>query len=255
MNLSLTSYLILIPAIFMAGIIDAVCGGGGLLTLPAYLLAGFPGHLAIGTNTASTVCGGAASLWRFARDGKVHWPSMITAAPMAAAGAFIGARLYLVLSDRSLEIVLMMLLPVIAVVVLIKRDFGVENRLDSLSRRSVFIRAAAIGLVVSAYNGFYGAGAGTFYIIGFTALERMDLICASGSTKFCSLGAVLVATVTYAFSGTVLWPMVFVGSFFSAAGNLVGSSLALRGGARVIKPVFVAVLALLFLRLLLGSVF
>ena len=80
----------------------------------------------------------------------------------------------------------------------------------------------------------------------------MDLVRASGSTKFCSLCAVLVATLTYTLSGTVVWPMVLAGSVFSVAGNLLGSELALRNGAKVIRPMFIGVLALLFLRLCAG---
>ena len=251
-ELSLTTYLILLPVIFLAGVVDAVCGGGGLLTIPAYLLTGFSAHVATGTNLAATICGGVAALCRFARGGKVHWPAMVSAGPTAAVGALLGARFNLFLPDRSLQIILLILLPVMAVTVFMKRELGLEDLMDTLSSRQIRRNSALIGLAVGAYNGFYGAGAGTFFIIAFTLFDRMDLVRASGSTKFCSLCAVLVATLTYTLSGTVVWPMVLAGSVFSVAGNLLGSELALRNGAKVIRPMFIGVLALLFLRLCAG---
>lgn len=249
MEPNVSACLILYPVIFLAGVIDAVCGGGGLLTLPTYMLIGFSAHTATGTNLAACICGGIAALARFAHDRKVHWPSALVAGPAALIGSLLGAWLNLRLPDRYLQIILLLLLPVVAAAVFLNRDLGQENLADTLSRKILARNSALIGLLIGAYNGFYGAGAGTFFLLAFVIFDKLDLIRASGTAKACGFCATVVATAAYALSGSVVWPVAAVGSIFSAAGNLLGAGLALHSGAKVIRPLFLCVLSLLFLRL------
>lgn len=236
----------------VAGVIDAVCGGGGLLTLPMFMAAGFPVHFITGTNQCSIVVGSATALTRFARRGCIHWPTAAATVPFAMLGATLGARLNMMLPERSLELVMTLLVPIAATLVLVKRSFGDENHIDqvSLTRRGVY--ALLIGLGIGLYQGFYGAGSGAFYMLAFAILMRLDLTTASGNTKLVSFCSVLTASVTYALSGLVYWPMVLAATVFNVIGNYIGAGLAMKRGARFIRPMFLAVLGLLFLRLALG---
>ena len=122
-------------AFFLAGIIDAVSGGGGLLTLPTFLLMGFPAHLVAGTNQCSCCVGSLISLGRFAKSGRIYWKTAAIAAPVSLLGSILGARLNLMIPERYLQIVMLILLPIAAVVLLLNRNFGLENHADELTCR------------------------------------------------------------------------------------------------------------------------
>ena len=235
---------------FFSGVIDAVCGGGGLLSMPMYMAVGFPAHYVTGTNQCSIFFGGVTSLARYMKAGRIHWPTAILTGPLAVLGAFLGAKLNLVLPERILEMVMVLLIPVAAAVILMKRDFGSENHVDELSSGRKLFGALFIGLLVGAYQGFYGAGSGAFFMLGFCLLHKLDQTMASGNTKFVAFCANLSSAATFALSGMVVWPAVLLATVFNVAGSYIGAGLAMKKGAKVIRPMFLFVLALLFVRLL-----
>ena len=112
--------------------------------------------------------------------------------------------------------------------------------------------AAGIGLVIGGYDGFFGPGAGTFLMLAFTGLCRFDLLTASGNTKVANSASNLASLVTFAIAGKVMWSVGIPAALCGIVGNYVGSSLALKGGAKVIRPMFFVVLALLLARLIYG---
>jgi len=236
---------------FFCGVIDAVCGGGGLLSMPMLMAIGFPAHTVTGTNQCSIFFGGATSLARYIRGGHIHWPTAIITGPLAILGAFLGARLNLIMPERILEIIMLVLLPVVTLVILLKPAFGVHNRVDTLTNGRKALAALVIGLVIGGYQGFYGAGSGTFFMLGFAILCRLDLTTASGNTKFVAFCANLSSAATFALSGAVIWPAVVLATAFNVLGSYLGAGLAMKKGAKLIRPMFLFVLALLFVRLIL----
>ena len=236
----------------MGGLIDAVAGGGGLITLPAYLIAGLPAHIASGTNKCGNVFGTLLSTGRFLKRGDVHVPSAVAGMAGALIGAWIGAQLNLIMPEQMLYYVMLAVVPIMAVFLLLKRDFGQENHSEELSRGQLITMAAGIGLVIGGYDGFFGPGAGTFLMLAFTGLCRFDLLTASGNTKVANSASNLASLVTFALAGKVLWVVGIPAALCGVIGNYVGSSLALKGGAKVIRPMFFVVLALLLIRLIYG---
>ncbi len=245
-------WLIICPLVFLGGIIDAVAGGGGLITLPAYLLAGLPAHLASGTNKCGNAFGTFLSTGRFLKRGDVHYPSAVAGAVGALAGAWAGARLNLIVPEQVLYYIMLAVVPVMAVFLLLKRDFGQEDRSGQLSRGQLMAMAAGIGLIIGGYDGFFGPGAGTFLMLAFTGLCRFDLLTASGNTKVANSASNLASLVTFALAGEVLWSVGIPAALCGVAGNYLGSGLALKGGAKVIRSMFFVVLALLLARLIYG---
>ncbi len=245
-------WIIVCPLVFLGGLIDAVAGGGGLITLPAYLIAGLPAHMASGTNKCGNAFGTFLSTRRFLKRGDVHVPSAIVGAIGALAGAWVGARLNLVMPEQMLYYVMLAVVPVMAVFLIFKRDFGQEDRSGELSRGQLMAMAAGIGLVIGGYDGFFGPGAGTFLMLAFTGLCRFDLLTASGNTKVANSASNLASLVTFAVAGKVMWAVGIPAALCGIAGNYLGSSLALKGGAKVIRPMFFVVLTLLLARLIYG---
>ncbi len=244
--------LLVCPLVFLGGIIDAVAGGGGLVTLPAYLLAGLPPHLASGTNKCGNAFGTFLSTGRFLKKGSVHLPSALAGGAGALAGAWCGSRLNLILPEEFLYYLMLAVVPVMAVFLLFKRDFGAEDRSGRLGKGRLIALALGIGAAVGCYDGFFGPGAGTFLMLAFTGLCRFDLLTASGNTKVANSASNLAALATFALAGQVLWAVGIPAALCGIAGNFVGSGLALKGGAKVIRPMFFVVLALLVARLAWG---
>lgn len=241
--------LLLCGTFFFAGLIDAVCGGGGLLTIPMFMATGFPVHLITGTNQCSIVLGSMTSTWRFARSGQIHWKTALMTVPFAILASSLGARLNLLLPTEWLEIIMTLLVPVVAAVMLFKRNFGQENHSDELSTPRLIILAALIGLVIGCYQGFYGAGSGAFFLLAFALLMRLDLTMASGTAKVVGMCSTISCVVTYALAGTVVWPVSIAATVFNVAGSYIGAGLAMKKGARFIRPMFLFVLLILFIRL------
>lgn len=249
MEVTLQMLAIVCPLIFLAGLVDAVAGGGGLISLPAYLVAGLPPHYASATNKCGSVFGTAVSTFRFLRRGRYHRRAAAVSAVTALAGSALGSRLNLFLSERALHYVLIGLLPVIALFLLFHRDFGAESRVDKLSPGAVGALAGGIGLLLGAYDGFFGPGAGTFMILAFTGLCGFDLVTASGNAKVVNLCSNLAAFVSFALAGKVVWALGLPAAVCSIGGHYVGASLALKKGAKVIRPMFFVVLCLLLVKI------
>lgn len=240
--------LLVCPMAFLAGLMDAVAGGGGLISLPAYLAAGLPPHMAAATNKCSSVFGAAVSAARFFRRGRVH-PAALLSAPLALAGSWLGALLNLRLPEQLLSWVMLGAVPVIGGVVLTRRDLGAESRVDRLSPRRLAALCALIGFALGLYDGFFGPGTGTFLILAFSGLAGFDLLTASGNAKLVNLCSNLAAFAAFAWSGEIVWRLGLPAAACSILGHFLGSGLALTRGAKVIRPAFLLVLALLLLKL------
>lgn len=240
---------IVCPLVFLGGLIDAVAGGGGLITLPAYLLAGLPPHAASATNKCGNVFGTLLSTGRFLKHGDIHIPTAVVGALGALAGAWMGAKLNLLVSEQVLYWLMLIVVPVMAVFLLFKRDFGTEDRSDQFGKLRLLFMSTLIGLGVGAYDGFFGPGAGTFLMLAFSGLCKFDLLKASGNTKAANSASNLASLIAFAMAGKVMWSVGIPAAVCGIAGNYVGSGLALKKGAKIIRPMFFVVLVLLLLRL------
>ena len=247
--------LIVCPLVFLGGLIDAVAGGGGLITLPAYLLAGLPPHLASGTNKCGNAFGTILSTGRFLKHGNIHIPSAAAGGVMALVGAWLGAQLNMIMPEEFLRYVMLAAVPLMAIFLLFKRNFGTEDHSHELGKNKLLITAGCIGLAVGCYDGFFGPGAGTFLMIAFTGLCKFDLLTASGNTKVANSASNVASLVTFGLSGQVLWAVGIPAALCGIAGNYVGSSIALKGGQKVIRPTFFVVLTLLVLKLVTDMIF
>lgn len=238
-------WVIVCPLVFLGGLIDAIAGGGGLVTLPAYLLAGLPAHTAAGTNKCGNVFGTALVTLRFLKRGHIHRQAAVVSAITALVGAYLGAKLNLFLPSHVLYYVMLVAVPLMAVFLMVKRDFGAESHIDKFSPRMLLVVAGLVGLVTGGYDGFFGPGAGTFFMLAFTGICGFDLLTASGNTKVANTASNAAALVTFAMAGQVMWSVGIPAAACNMVGSYIGSQLALTRGAKIIRPMFLVVLALL----------
>ena len=161
--------IIIFITYLLGGVVDAVCGGGGLITLPVLFAIGVPAHIAVGTNQTSILPGVITSVVKFHKSGKIDIKNAIYAVPFGLIGGFAGARLNLLVSEWYLQVILLILIPVLAVFSVLKPNVGTEDRSKENTRRRTIILSAVIGFSVGAYHAFYGPASGTFYMLAFAA--------------------------------------------------------------------------------------
>ena len=168
MALTPKMFLIVCPLLFLAGFVDSIAGGGGLISLPAYIFAGLPMHLAIGTNKLSSACGTSLATARFIRQGLVNFKLVIPGVAAAMVGSAIGSNLSLLASEQLIRYILFIALPVAAFFVLNKRLFPESGSDVVVVDRHTLTVCILASLLIGIYDGFYGPGTGTFLIIAFT---------------------------------------------------------------------------------------
>lgn len=240
---------VVFPLIFLAGFIDAIAGGGGLISLPAYTLLGIPTHMAYGTNKFSSTMGTTLSVIRFMKNKSIHFQSALVSAAGALVGSAIGARIVLALDEKYLQYCLVILLPVVAAFILSQKGFGEVNRTVDLSKSKIAFLSLLVGLIIGTYDGFFGPGTGTLLILAYTSMLGLDLTTASGNAKVVNLASNVGALTTFILGGKVLYAIAIPGAICGILGNWIGAGLAIKQGAKVIKPVFIGVLVLLFLKI------
>lgn len=247
-----TTFLIVCPLVFIAGFVDAIAGGGGLISLPAYIIAGIPVHNAIATNKLSSAFGTLIATIRFIKNKCVLFSLIIPTVILALFGSWIGASLSLRIDEKYLQYILIVLLPVVAFFVLFKRDTFDNNSSREISFAKRFIIACAAALLVGTYDGFYGPGTGTFLVIILTAFAGMDVKTANGNTKCINLASNAAALTTFLLSGKVVIILGITAALFNMAGNYIGSGMVLKSGSRIVRPVILTVLLLLFVKIIWG---
>ena len=248
MTLTPQMFLIVCPLIFLAGFVDAIGGGGGLISLPAYLLAGIPVHQAIATNKLSSACGTALATGRFIKRGLVNWRLALPTIVLAMLGSSLGANASLAMDEGLMEKVLIFVLPVAAVVVLNPRLFRDNEDGEVKLDRKTWITALVSSFVVGFYDGFYGPGTGTFLIIAFTVFAGLSLRSANAQAKIINLTTNLTSLTIFLLNGQVIFLLGLAAAVCNMAGGYLGAGLAISKGSRITRPVIILVLGLLLLR-------
>jgi hypothetical protein len=225
-----------------AGFIDAIAGGGGLITVPALLAAGLPPHLALGTNKGQSVFGSGAALVRFARAGLIEKRASVPLFALGLLGSWVGAALALWLESAVLRPIVLVLLVAVTPLIFVRvRPAAFGSRLTRLG-------PLALAVVVGAYDGFFGPGTGTLLILGFVALGRSP-VAATAEAKVINFASNLAALSLFAYRGNVLLAVALPMAGAQLVGGHLGAHAAVRGGERVVKAVLTLVVVALVLKL------
>lgn len=233
MDFSLATTAALFGVAMLAGFIDAIAGGGGLLTVPALLHAGLPPHLVFGTNKGASVFGAAAALTRFWRAGLVDRKQAPLLFGLAFTGALLGAALLLALDPRVLRPLILVLLVVAGVVVAFARPPAGSSDRPRPTRPER--KAALIALLLGAYDGFFGPGTGTFLIIAFVTVLHLSMREASANAKVVNFASNLAAVGIFAVRGVVVWKVSVPMALGQLLGGALGAQFAVKGGDRVVR--------------------
>ncbi|MBS0467808.1 MAG: TSUP family transporter [Proteobacteria bacterium] len=242
-------WIIVSLASLLAGFVDAIVGGGGLILVPA-LFATFtsaPPATLLGTNKSASVWGTSMATWQYSRRVQMPWRAMLPAAAAGFSGSFAGAWAVTVMSGDFLRKLLPLILLAVLIYTLARKDLGREHQPRFAGRAEVLL-ACLIGLVIGFYDGFFGPGAGSFFVFAFVRLLGYDFLNASVSAKLLNLATNSAAIILFAMKGHIWWHFMVPLAIANVLGSLLGTHMALRHGTGFVRAIFILVVSLLILK-------
>lgn len=240
MEFTLTTFLWLGTACFTAAFIDSIAGGGGLISLPAYMAAGIPPHMALGTNKVAASFSSISSSLKFWKAGKVNLQLMKYLIPFSFIGAVAGARTVLLVDSKYLYPIALGLLIFTIIYTLCNKNMGHTNDflgLDGGNIKKGMLMAFALGF----YDGFFGPGTGSFLIFLLIRIYKYDFINASGNSKILNLASNIASVIAFVMAGKVNYLYALSMAVFMFVGAQTGAQFAILKGSKLIKPIFVTV--------------
>jgi uncharacterized protein len=236
-------FIVSLASLF-AGLVDSIVGGGGLILVPA-LFATFPSAppaTLLGSNKSASIWGTSFATYQFSRQVKLRWAALIPAALAGVVGSLAGAWFVTQIDPSFLRQALPFLLLALLAYTLAKKEMGQTHAPLFNGRQEAYV-AILMGLLIGFYDGFFGPGAGSFFVFAYVCLLGYDFLNASASAKVMNL-----ATNLFAFQGHVWWHLALPMAIANVIGSLIGTRLALKHGAGFVRYVFMAVVAALIFK-------
>lgn len=252
--MELEKLIIICPLILISGILDAIVGGGALISIPTYIAAGLPTHYAYGTNKFASFLGTFTSAFRYVKDKRFDIRSVIIFAIMCMIGSALGSNLTLYLSDIYLKYILVVVLPILIFLLVIKGNFkdllNNNNIEGKLNKNKLIILSIVFGLIMGFYGGFLGVGTTSFIILIFINIFKLTSIKACGNARIVNCCLNLVAMITFLLSGKIIFNVAIPAATCSIIGNYIGAELAIRKENKIIKPLFIIIFTILFVKII-----
>lgn len=243
------SFWLLMLAGFVAGFVDSIVGGGGLIQLPAFLLAfpGLPPAAILGSNKLAGFSGTTLAAVRYVRNTPVRWNAVLPAIITALIFAVIGAELVKLFDKELIKPVILFLLVAVAIYTYFRKDFGMKSS-NGLLQPALTIWSLLVGAVLGLYDGFFGPGTGSFLIVIYVSLFGFDFLNASVSAKLVNVATNAAALASFIWSGNVIWEIGIPLALFNMTGSWLGVRTALKRGVKFIRIFFLCVVTALILK-------
>ena len=239
-------FLIVCPLVGIAGFVDAIAGGGGLISLPAYLIAGLPVHSCLGTNKLSSCMGTAVATWRYHKAGYIKMKRALPCAAMGLIGSCLGACLAMLIPDGVFRVAMVVIIPLTAIYLMRSHSFSAN--LESPINRRTLVVCALVSLGIGLYDGAYGPGTGTFLMLAFTGAARLTLNDAAGTTKMVNLTTNVAALAVFLANGQVLLLLGLMAGICNMIGAWLGAKAFTNKGANIAKPIMLVVLTVFMVK-------
>jgi len=232
----------------LAGFIDAVAGGGGLITVPTYIAFGVPPEFILGTNKLVSTSGTSFATFRYLRSGIINFREIIIPVIVALVSSVIGAWLTThFLSVRGMMIILLVIIPIIFVIN-IRKSFGLVNIKNNLTTTKIALRLILVAGIIGTYDGFFGPGTGAMLIIALVSFIGLDLREGAAYGRVLNFASNVGALSYFLIDGRVMWSIGLPAIVAGMTGNWLGSGYMLRSPPKAVKPILWLVLGLLMFK-------
>ncbi|MGM9525688.1 MAG: sulfite exporter TauE/SafE family protein [Peptococcaceae bacterium] len=240
------------PLLFIAGVIDAIAGGGGLIALPTYLMTGMPVHMAYGCGKLQCSLGSTMAVLRFWKNDVLDGKFAVLTAVAAMAASAVCTQLVLYLDGEIVRRIVLVMLPVAAILILIPKKKGQGKIIRQVVNRKNILLVLAAGLLLGTYDGMFGPGGGTIAIMIFSLLLHYDLRVASANSKMVIMASNYMALLGYLATGNIVYQIAIPATICNMLGNYVGAGLAIKNGEKLIRPLMLVIVGVLIVKIVLG---
>jgi uncharacterized protein len=223
---------------FAAAFVDSIAGGGGLISIPAYLMAGLPPHIALGTNKFSSTIAAFTSSMKYMKSGKVNIDVLKYLIPFSLVGGVFGANTVLIIDQKFLNAMVLVLILAVGIYSLFSKTVGLEDKFEGTNRKNIFL-GILLALGLGFYDGFFGPGTGSFLIFGLIGIYGFDFLNAGGNARVLNFISNISSLILFAFYGQIDYKMGIPVALCMIIGARAGTKLALSKGSKLIKPIFV----------------
>lgn len=246
-----TNLIFLCAAGFFAAFIDSIAGGGGIISVPAFLLAGVPPHLSLGTNKFSSSCASFTSSIKFAQSGKVDFNILKILAPFTLIGSVLGVNTVLLIDASYVNTIVLILLLFVGIYSLFSKTAGIKDDFQGLTSKNKLL-GILLAFSLGFYDGFFGPGTGSFLIFGLIKIFSFDFVRAGGNGKALNFISNIAALVMFAIKGQIDYKLGIPVAIFMILGAKFGTKVALDKGAKLMKPIFVTMSLAVAVKMLYG---
>lgn len=233
---------------FVAGFVDSIAGGGGLFLVPGFLLVGLPPQVALGQEKVVSTLGTIAAIRNFLKGSKIKFGVALAGIPFSLIGAYLGSRLILWVSQESVAKIILFLIPVGIVIFLVPKGKTVKEHV--LSNFALYVLIPVVCLLVGFYDGFFGPGTGSLFILAFHYICKMDMVTSSANSKSFNFASNIGSLVAFVMAGKVAYVLALPLVACNIAGNHVGSQMTLTRGDGFVRRMLVISMLVLFVSLL-----
>jgi uncharacterized membrane protein YfcA len=233
-----TKIILLCMAGFLAAFVDSIAGGGGLISVPAFMLAGLPPHMVLGTNKFSATAGSFTSSLKFIKSGNANFKLLKYLIPFTFIGSMLGVRAVLNIDQKFLNGLVLILIMFIGIYTLFSKSLGLQDKFQGLTKKNVFF-GIILALSLGFYDGFFGPGTGSFLVFGFISIFGFNFLVSSANARILNFTSNVTALVLFAINGKINYTLGVPVAICMIIGARLGTSVALNKGSKLIKPIFV----------------
>jgi len=230
--------VLLCAAGFLSAFVDSIAGGGGLISVPAFMLSGLPPAYVLGTNKFCSSFGSGASSFKFIKSDRVNFNLLKYLLPFTFIGAALGVKTVLAINEDVLNALVIIMVLFIGVYSLFSKTLGLENKFKGISKKNIF-SGILLAFSLGFYDGFFGPGAGSFLIFGLIKIFGFDFVNSVGNARLMNFTSNITSLILFAISQKIYFTYALPVAVFMIIGARIGTKVALNKGAKVIKPIFI----------------
>lgn len=238
---------------FISAFVDSIAGGGGLISVPAYILSGLSPAYVLGTNKFSASFSSGASSFKFIKSGRINFKLIKYLLPFTFIGAAIGVKTVLSINEDILNVLVIIMVLFIGIYSLFSKSLGVENRFKGINKKNI-TSGILLAFFLGFYDGFFGPGTGSFLIFGMIKIFGFDFVNSAGNARLMNFASNIISLILFAVSGKIYYAYGLPVAVFMILGARFGTKVALKRGTRIIKPIFITMSLALAFKLLMNFV-